>query len=311
MDDREPPYDEWLQVRRTTCAAVERAELTRLQTLGIKELRVQFSNEDEKCGEAIDLAKRTIEMLEEEVARCTESSAVGKENKRVILKAQIDHHDQIRDLFNTAVAKFVTLERSHDRVEETKAKLREIIKLFRTITRLLHMMCQAPPPKDLRTWLETHQKLGLFLGLTGGSVVGGLGGWAAALAISEGIGGLGGWAAAVSMTEGVIAAIGAEISGVAVSAAMGAAGGAVLVVGVLGLFLLYKKYFNATRDAAEAQHFKKIKALLKALTENPMPAQEIAKLRILHEQMFAPTTMDDEWLQVRRPTASPRRCRAR
>ena len=302
-------------------------DLTRLQTLGVKELRSQFTNEDEALNDAIesaknpietlkelrsqfsdededlvkaiDLAKRTIETLKEEVARCTESSAVGKkrlEAKMHILKAQLDHHGLNRDLFNAAAFKFVTLDRSHDRDEETKAKLRAIIKLFRTITRSLHMMCQAPPPReDLRTWLETHPKLGLFLGLAGGSVVGGLGGWAAALAISEGIGGLGGWAAAVSIAEGVVTAIGAGLSGgVAVSVAMGAAGGAVLVVGVLGLYLLYKKHLNATPpspDAAEAQHFEKIEALLKALKDIPFTAQDIAEIENLYQQMFAPTSM--------------------
>jgi DNA-binding XRE family transcriptional regulator len=239
-----------------------------LQTLGVKELRSQFSNEDEALNDAIDsaktsietlkelrsqfvdkdedlakaidLAKRTIEMLKEEDARCTESSAVGKENKRVILKAQITHHGLTRELLNAQVSKCVTLERSHDRDEETKAKLREITKLFRTNTRLLHLMCQAPPPKDLRTWLETH-KLGLFAGLpvADGSVVGGLGGWALAAA-------------------------------------------------------LYQKHFNATPpspDAAEAQHFKKIEAMLKALKDIPFTAQDIAVIGSLYQQMFAPTSM--------------------
>ena len=141
----------------------------------LKELRFQLVVEDEKCFEAIDLAKRTIETLKEEVARCTESSAVGKkrlEAKMHILKAQLDHHGLNRDLFNAAAFKFVTLDRSHDRDEETKAKLRAIIKLFRTITRSLHMMCQAPPPReDLRTWLETHPQgvHGVLFSSLGGS----------------------------------------------------------------------------------------------------------------------------------------------
>ena len=50
---------------RPTCAAVERAELSRLQTLGIKELRVQFSNEDEALNDAIESAKKPIETLKE------------------------------------------------------------------------------------------------------------------------------------------------------------------------------------------------------------------------------------------------------
>ncbi len=114
---------------------------------------------------------------------------------------------------------------------------------------------------------------------------------------------LGGWAAAVSIAEGIVTAIGpgpgAEMSGgVAVSVTMGAAGGAVLVVGVLGLFLLYKKHFNATPcaqppspDAAEAQHFKKIEAMLKALKDISLTAQDIAELGNLHQVMFAPTSM--------------------
>jgi hypothetical protein len=62
------PNDEWLQVRRPTCAAVERAELTRLQTSGVKELRSQFSNEDEALNDAIDSAQKPIETLKKEVA---------------------------------------------------------------------------------------------------------------------------------------------------------------------------------------------------------------------------------------------------
>ena len=192
------------------------------------------------------------------------------------------------------------MERSHNRDEETEAKLREIIKLFRTFTQSLNMMRRAHSAffltmlADLRTWLETYPKLGLFAGLAGGTVVGGLGGWAAAVSIAEGIGGLGGWSAAVSIAEGIVTAIGAEISGVAVSAAMGAAGGAFLVVGVLGLFLLYKKHLNATPpspDATEAQQREKIEAMLKALENNSLTAQDITVLRDAYQQMFAPARM--------------------
>ena len=111
MDDREPPYDEWLQVRRPTCAAVERAELTRLQTLGIKELRVQFSNEDEALNDAIKSAKKTIETLKKKVANCTESSTVGKkqlEAKIEFLDAQIQPITTSRELLNSQVTKCVT-----------------------------------------------------------------------------------------------------------------------------------------------------------------------------------------------------------
>jgi hypothetical protein len=192
------------------------------------------------------------------------------------------------------------VERSHNRDEETKAKLREIIKLFRTFTQSLNMMRRAHSAffltmlADLRTWLETYPKLGLFAGLAGCAVVGGLGGLAAAVFIAEGIGGLGGWSAAVSIAEGIVTAIGAKISGVAVSAAMGAAGGALLVVSVLGLFLLYQKHFNATPpspDAAEAQHREKIEAMLKALENNSLTAQDITVLRDAYQQMFAPARM--------------------
>ncbi len=188
-----------------------------MQTLGVKELRVQFFFEDEQLVEAIGLAKRTIEILKEEVARCTESSAVGKkelEDKMDMLKARIDHRGRIRDRLNAAVS-----ERSHDRDEETKAKLHERIKLVRTIT------------KDLRTWPETHPKLDLFAGLTGGSVVGAA---------------------------------------------------------------LYQKHFNATPpspDAAEAQHREKIEAMLKALENNSLTAQDITVLRDAYQQMFAPARM--------------------
>jgi hypothetical protein len=66
--------------------------------------------EDEALAEAIaDSAKRTIETLKKEVARCTESSAVGKKRlgaKMEFLEAhwQIDHHglNRLRDLFNAA-----------------------------------------------------------------------------------------------------------------------------------------------------------------------------------------------------------------
>jgi hypothetical protein len=191
------------------------------------------------------------------------------------------------------------VERSHNRDEETKAKLREIIKLFRTFTQSLNMMRRAHSAfyltmlEDLSTWLGKH-KLGLFACLVGGTVVGGLGGWAAAVSIAEGIGGLGGWSAAVSIAEGIVTAIGAEISGVAVSAAMGAAGGALLVVSVLGLFLLYQKHLNATPpspDATEAQQREKFEAMLKALENNSLTAQDITALRDAYQQMLAPARM--------------------
>ena len=111
MDDREPPNDECLQVRRPTCVAVERAELTRWQTLGVKELRSQFVNEDEALVEAIDSAKRTIETLKKKVARCTESSADGKkqlEAKIEFLDAQIQPVTTSRELLNAQVTKCVT-----------------------------------------------------------------------------------------------------------------------------------------------------------------------------------------------------------
>ena len=285
MDDREPAYDEWLQVRRPTCVAVERAELSRLQTLGIKELRVQFSNEDEALNDAIESAKKTIETLKKEVAKCPESSSVGKKQlgaKIDFLKAQIDLITTFRELLSAQVAKCLTLPRSHDRDEETKATLREIIKLFRTFTQSLNMMRRAHSAfyltmlEDLRTWLGTH-KLGLFAGLVGGTVVGGLGGWAAGVSIAEGI--------------ATVTAIGAEISGgLAVSVAMGAAAVAVLLVGALGLFLLYK-HFNPNPDAAEAQHRKKIEAMLKVLEKIPLTAQGIAELREAYQQMFASARM--------------------
>ncbi len=80
--------------------------------MGVKEPRSQFVNEDEALVEAIaDSAKRTIETLKKEVARCTESSADRDGKKRLGAKMefleahwQIDHHglNRLSDLFNAA-----------------------------------------------------------------------------------------------------------------------------------------------------------------------------------------------------------------
>jgi hypothetical protein len=255
-----------------------------LQILGVMELRSQFAIEDEKLADAIDSAKKTIEILKKNVAKCTDSSADGKkqlEAKMDFLEAQINPITTTRDLLNADVGKCVTLPRSHD--EEKRAKLREIIKLFRTFTHSLDVMRRAPSRfyltmlEDLRTWLEANPKLGSGAGLSGGALVGGLGGWVAAQAIAEGI----------------AIAFGSEISvGVAASVAIGATGGAVLVGGVLGLFFLYKHlYPTSPHNAAEAQHRKKIEAMLKALEKNSVQTQDIAVLRDIFGKLFAPARM--------------------
>ena len=82
-----------------------------MQTLGIKELWVQFSNEDEALNEAIKSAKKTIETLKKKVANCTESSTVGKkqlEAKIEFLDAQIQPITTSRELLNAQVTKCVT-----------------------------------------------------------------------------------------------------------------------------------------------------------------------------------------------------------
>jgi hypothetical protein len=85
----------------------------RLQTLSIKELRVQFSNEDEALNAAIKSAKKTIETLKKKVAKCTESSTGGKkqlEAKIEFLDAHIQPITTSRELLNVSaqVTKCVT-----------------------------------------------------------------------------------------------------------------------------------------------------------------------------------------------------------
>ena len=85
--------------------------MRRLQTLGIKELRSQFSNEDEALNDAIDSAKKTIETLKKKVAKCTGPSTGGKkqlEAKIEFLDAQIQPVTTSRELLNAQVTKCVT-----------------------------------------------------------------------------------------------------------------------------------------------------------------------------------------------------------
>jgi hypothetical protein len=188
-----------------------------LQAWGLASLRPQFAIVDHQLGEAIALARSAVASLTTDVANADAVTRKQTQDKLFVLEKNVNFIGDLK--LSLGQEEFILANDPKATEEEKTAKLREMIKLTRTLTHSLDMMRLAPSGyfqtllKDMRSWLEQNRMLGLGIGAAGGAAIGGISG----LAYSSYIG----WAAAAEATAAGLTAAEAAVAGAAAIEAAG------------------------------------------------------------------------------------------